>query len=159
MAACGSSPRASGLRDAADAAVPDALVPDAPIDAPADGPPGPPMMLDLAGAIAPVHDPSIISSANGFYYVFSTGTGLPIHMSVDLHNWSDDGQVFATKPAWITTTSSSAPNNLWAPDISSFGGQYHLYYAASTLRQQHVVHRPRDERRRSRPPRGSIRAR
>jgi arabinan endo-1,5-alpha-L-arabinosidase len=128
-AACGSSP-AHARPDAADAALPDA---DAPVDAPVDVPPGPPAMLDLAGAIAPVHDPAIITSANGFYYVFSTGTGLPIHMSVDLHNWSDDGQVFATKPTWITTTSSSAPNDLWAPDVSSFGGQYHLYYAASSF--------------------------
>lgn len=128
VAACGNSP-ARPLPDAADASLADAPLPspDALVDA------APPMMLDLAGAIAPVHDPSIISSVNGFYYVFSTGTGLPIHMSVDLRNWSDDGQVFATKPAWITTTSSSAPNNLWAPDISSFGGQYHLYYAASTF--------------------------
>jgi arabinan endo-1,5-alpha-L-arabinosidase len=133
VAACGNSP-AHKLPDAADASIADALLPpDVAIDAPPDGPPGPPMMLDLSGAIAPVHDPSIINSANGFYYVFATGDGLPIHMSVDLINWSAAGQVFATKPAWITTTASSDPNGLWAPDISSFGGEYHLYYAASSF--------------------------
>jgi arabinan endo-1,5-alpha-L-arabinosidase len=133
VAACGSSPahpQPDATQPGQDASVADT---DAPVDAPPDGPPGPPAMLDLSGAIAPVHDPSIVTSANGFYYVFSTGTGLSVHMSVDLVNWSDAGQVFATKPAWITTTPSSSPNNLWAPDVSSFGGQYHLYYAASSF--------------------------
>lgn len=126
VAACGNTPDHPPSDADTDAALDDAPVPDAAVDAPL----GPPMMLDLAGAIAPVHDPSIITSPSGFYYVFSTGTGLPIHMSVDLHNWSDAGQVFATKPSWITTTST---NDLWAPDVSSFGGEYHLYYAASSF--------------------------
>lgn len=111
-----------------------AMVADAPAaDAPAiDAAPGGPTMLSLDGAITPVHDPSIIA-VNGIYYVFSSGTGLPIRLSTDLVNWSLDGQVFATQPSWITTTDPSAPNDLWAPDISYFGGQYHLYYAASTF--------------------------
>lgn len=101
-----------------------AVVPDA---APTD-----PITLDLAGAITPVHDPSIIG-VDGIYYVFSTGTGLPIRTSIDLVNWSLDGQVFATAPSWITTSDSAHPNDLWAPDISFFHGTYHLYYAASTF--------------------------
>ena len=87
-------------------------------------------MLDLSGAIAPVHDPTVIA-ADGFYYLFGTGVGIRVHTSIDLANWSLGGQVFATKPAWITTTDPGNPNNLWAPDISFFGGVYHLYYSAS----------------------------
>jgi arabinan endo-1,5-alpha-L-arabinosidase len=128
LAACGGP----GDRPRADAPAPidDVLVADvAPVP---DAPPTGPVTLDLAGAITPVHDPSIIS-VDGFYYVFSTGTGLPIRTSLDLVNWSLDGQVFATAPSWITTSDSANPNNLWAPDISFFNGTYHLYYAASTF--------------------------
>jgi arabinan endo-1,5-alpha-L-arabinosidase len=53
--------------------------------------------------------------------------------SPDLVNWNGAGRVFASKPSWITTTSPGNPNQLWAPDISFFGGEYHLYYAASTF--------------------------
>ena len=129
IAACG-HPRAVP----ADAAQPDGAGAGASVDAAArpDARAGGPASLDLSGAIAPVHDPSIIA-VDGTYYVFSTGTGLPIRSSTDLVNWSLSGQVFESKPAWVTTTDPNAPNTLWAPDISYFGGQYHLYYAASTF--------------------------
>jgi arabinan endo-1,5-alpha-L-arabinosidase len=106
-------------------------VPDAP-DAPEIDAPDPqgPQMLDLTGAITPVHDPVMIQ-AESVYFLFSTGTGIPIHVSSDLLNWESNGQVFAEKPSWITTTDAGGPNNLWAPDISFSGGLYHLYYAAS----------------------------
>jgi arabinan endo-1,5-alpha-L-arabinosidase len=111
---------------------PDGAVPDAAADAidiDAAAPTGP-QMLDLLGAISPIHDPAMIQ-AESVYFLFSTGTGLPIHVSSDLVTWESNGQVFADKPAWVTTTASNAPNNLWAPDISFYNGLYHLYYAAS----------------------------
>ncbi|MCE9578311.1 MAG: arabinan endo-1,5-alpha-L-arabinosidase [Deltaproteobacteria bacterium] len=119
---------ADGGRDASASA--DAAS-DAPVDAAPDAA-GPPAMLALSGAIVPVHDPSIIATAAG-YYLFATGQGLRAFHSADLRAWVADGAVFAAKPAWITTTPASDPNNLWAPDISFFGGQYHLYYAASSF--------------------------
>jgi len=94
-----------------------------------------PGMLNLAGDISPVHDPAIIATPSRFY-IFSTGEGLPIHQSTDLVHWTLAGQVFATKPAWITTTNAADPNILWAPDVSYFGGLYHLYYAASSFGSQ-----------------------
>lgn len=129
LAACGGP----NDRPRADAPMPivDGVVP-SDVDAALDAAPTGPLTLDLQGAITPVHDPSIIS-VDGFYYVFSTGTGLPIRTSLDLVNWSLDGQVFATAPSWITTSDSMHPNDLWAPDISYFNGTYHLYYAASTF--------------------------
>jgi arabinan endo-1,5-alpha-L-arabinosidase len=87
-------------------------------------------MVPLTGDLTPVHDPSIIG-ANGIYYLFSTGDGLPMRSSPDLETWNDDGQVFATIPSWITTTDPSDPSSLWAPDISYWGGEFHVYYAAS----------------------------
>ena len=101
------------------------------VDAPSpDGPPAAPISLTLGGAIAPVHDPAIIE-VDGIYMLFGTGTGISMRTSVDLMNWSLNGPVFAQKPAWITTTDPARPNDLWAPDVSKFGGTYHLYYSAS----------------------------
>src|SRR5580765_6505408 len=78
-----------------------------------------------------VHDPCIIK-AGDFYYVYHTGRGVPIKRSADLYHWERLGQVFDTMPAW---TNQEIPNarNVWAPDISFFGGKYHLYYAVSTF--------------------------
>lgn len=92
----------------------------------ADDPP----ILELTGAITLVHDPSIVKDADTFY-LFSTGQGVQVRTSKDLKSWKGAGQVFASKPAWITTTDPSDQNNLWAPEVRYFGGTFHLYYAAS----------------------------
>jgi arabinan endo-1,5-alpha-L-arabinosidase len=89
-------------------------------------------MIAVVGDISQVHDPAIVATDTKFY-VYSTGKGLEIRESNDLLHWRFLGSVFATKPAWITTTNPSRPNELWAPDLSYFGGQYHLYYAASSF--------------------------
>ena len=46
--------------------------------------------------------------------------------------------MFADKPAWITSTLGAIPN-LWAPDISYFGGLWHLYYAGSSFGSNNSV--------------------
>jgi arabinan endo-1,5-alpha-L-arabinosidase len=86
-----------------------------------------------------IHDPSM-AKEDGTYYVFSTGDpagvigngNIQIRTSRDLRNWTYKGTVFATKPAWITAALGAIPN-LWAPDISYFGGLWHLYYAGSSF--------------------------
>jgi arabinan endo-1,5-alpha-L-arabinosidase len=86
-----------------------------------------------------VHDPTM-AREGGTYYLFSTGDpagvigngNIQIRTSTDLRNWSYEGTVFAAKPAWITSALGSIPN-LWAPDISYFGGLWHLYYAGSSF--------------------------
>ncbi len=87
-------------------------------------------VLTIHGDIAPVRDPAIIASATTFY-VFSTGDGISVRESADLLEWRQIEPVFATKPPWITTTSPSDENHLWAPHVSFFGGVYHLNYSAS----------------------------
>jgi len=92
-----------------------------------------------------VHDPTM-AKQNGTYYVFSTGDpagsigagNIQIRSSRDLRDWSYDGTVFATKPAWITAALGNIPN-LWAPDISYFGGLWHLYYAGSSFGSNNSV--------------------
>jgi len=56
----------------------------------------------------------------------------------DLRHWTYTGTVFADKPAWITAALGSIPN-LWAPDISYFGGLWHLYYAGSSFGSNNSV--------------------
>ncbi|MBN2136590.1 MAG: arabinan endo-1,5-alpha-L-arabinosidase [Sedimentisphaerales bacterium] len=84
-----------------------------------------------------IPDPGIIKSKeDGCYYIFSTGRGIPIHRSKDLLNWEPLGSVFQTRvPQWARTEVPGA-RNIWAPDISYFNGEYHLYYSISTFGSQ-----------------------
>jgi len=100
----------------------------------AQQPPGP-RAFKLTGDTEYTHDPSIIK-AGDTWYLFATGSGplrhgeLPIRCSKDLHQWAACGYVFDEIPAWIKKE-SPATRELWAPDISFFRGEFHLYYAFS----------------------------
>ncbi|WP_437841954.1 arabinan endo-1,5-alpha-L-arabinosidase [Sorangium sp. So ce1153] len=88
-----------------------------------------PAALALSGDIQGVHDPSIVR-AGELYHVFSTGPGIAIRTSADLVHWSLAGSVFSATPEWVASAVGDV-DALWAPDISFWGGLYHLYYAAS----------------------------
>jgi arabinan endo-1,5-alpha-L-arabinosidase len=99
----------------------------------------------LTGETLPVLDPSIIRQGSTYYAFstdvagFSTGTNLPIHCSQDQVNWTTCGSVFpAGMPTWIA---QKVPGilGLWAPDVSFFNGEYHIYYNGSTLHRQKTV--------------------
>lgn len=94
-----------------------------------------PETYPLEGDVERVHDPSLGSELNA-YYVLSTDTGqpgnLPIRRSSDRRRWQLIGAVFETIPDWIRNEISGV-KNLWAPDVSSFSGKYHVYYSASTF--------------------------
>src|SRR4051794_16875886 len=83
------------------------------------------------GAVRGVHDPCIIRAGDA-YYLFSTGPGVPIRKSPDLFRWEQSGRVFKANPAWFSEKVPGA-TSVWAPDISHFGGRYHLYYSVSTF--------------------------
>lgn len=93
--------------------------------------------IAVAGDTEYVHDPSLIKDGNS-WYVFGTATGpnrdgeLPVRCSGDLQQWTRCGSVFATIPDWIKKESPHT-KELWAPDISYFNGEYHLYYAFSVF--------------------------
>lgn len=92
-----------------------------------------------------VHDPTM-AEEKGTYYTFSTGDpagtigngNIQIRTSRNLRDWTYAGTVFAAKPAWITDALGAIPN-LWAPDISYFGGLWHLYYAGSSFGSNNSV--------------------
>ncbi|HET6338426.1 MAG TPA: arabinan endo-1,5-alpha-L-arabinosidase, partial [Polyangiales bacterium] len=89
-----------------------------------------PSVVAVTGDLG-THDPSMIE-ADGRYYEFQTGRGIPTKTSTDLKAWRGGAAVFAQNPAWISQRVPGA-TDLWAPDISFYNGQYHLYYSASTF--------------------------
>jgi arabinan endo-1,5-alpha-L-arabinosidase len=93
-------------------------------------------MLSLQGDLSPVHDPATIKEGNT-YYVFSTGGRaghelIPIRTSPDMRTWKAAGFVFDALPEWATREIPRA-RDAWAPDISFYNGEYHLYYAVSSF--------------------------
>jgi arabinan endo-1,5-alpha-L-arabinosidase len=91
-------------------------------------------VLALTGNLG-THDPALIE-ADGKFYLYATGDGIGAKTSTNLTAWAGAPAVFSTNPAWIADQVPGA-TNLWAPDISWFGGAYHLYYAASTFGSNH----------------------
>jgi arabinan endo-1,5-alpha-L-arabinosidase len=96
-----------------------------------------PHAFQVDGDVAGTHDPSIIKEGDT-WYLFATATGpnhqgeLPIRCSKDLHYWKACGYVFRAIPEWITKEVPGT-KDLWAPDISYFNGEFHLYYAFSVF--------------------------
>jgi len=86
----------------------------------------------VSGNVAPVHDPSMIKGAGG-YLLFATGGGIEERQSTDRINFTPTNLVyaFAALPGWTATYTNGT--DLWAPDVSFSGGQYSLYFAASTF--------------------------
>jgi arabinan endo-1,5-alpha-L-arabinosidase len=93
--------------------------------------------INVAGDVEGTHDPSIIKEGDT-WYLFGTTTErppegeLPIRCSKDLQRWQRCGYVLPAVPDWIKKESPET-KELWAPDISYFNGEYHLYYAFSVF--------------------------
>jgi arabinan endo-1,5-alpha-L-arabinosidase len=91
----------------------------------------PPRPLAVTGNLG-THDPTVIEE-DGVFYSLQTGPRLPAKRSTDLLAWRDNGNALgASNPAWVAREVPEA-RDLWAPDLSFFGGQYHAYYSASSF--------------------------
>jgi arabinan endo-1,5-alpha-L-arabinosidase len=88
----------------------------------------PPQALTLSGSLG-AHDPAAMVVGNTIYLF---ATGLIAKTSTNLTSWQNATAPLNPRPAWVAQLVPGA-TNLWAPDISNFGGMYHLYYAASTF--------------------------
>jgi len=79
-----------------------------------------------------LHDPSTVIQADGKFYVYGTGRGLPAYVSDDGWTWRRAGQVMQAVPGGGPGPEVLARggNNTWAPDIIRSGGRYFLYYSA-----------------------------
>jgi arabinan endo-1,5-alpha-L-arabinosidase len=93
--------------------------------------------LAVEGDVEYTHDPAIAKDGDT-WYLFATGNGparkgeFPVRCSQDLHHWKLCGSVLDRIPDWIAKESPST-KELWAPDVSYFNGEFHLYYAFSVF--------------------------
>ncbi len=81
------------------------------------------------------HDPCIIKeSSTGTWWVFATGTGIPIKYSSNGLAWNQGIQRFASALSWWTTYAPGmGTNNVWAPMCYYYNGRYWLYYSVSVF--------------------------
>ena len=79
-----------------------------------------------------IHDPAMIWNGTR-YYLFGTSNTLNIRSSANIQQWSNVGNIFSAIPAWVTTAIGKNPGNLWAPDVSFFNCEFHVYYSGSTF--------------------------
>lgn len=83
-----------------------------------------------------VHDPVMAKGEDGRYYIFSTGMGIGVMSSDDLHNWRPEPSVFKFPegiPQWASDSIRGFKGHIWAPDIQKVDGKWHLYYSISTF--------------------------
>jgi arabinan endo-1,5-alpha-L-arabinosidase len=73
------------------------------------------------------------------YFLFATGGTLGMRSSTDVLSWTGAGSVFSSIPAWVSADVGSTVTDLWAPDVSYFNGQFHVYYAGSTFASNRSV--------------------
>ena len=78
------------------------------------------------------HDPTIVKDGKK-YFLYTTGVGVPVRESTDLKTWKDDGPVFGTPPEWAPKAVAGFRDHIWAPDVSRFGGRWHLFYSVSSF--------------------------
>lgn len=90
----------------------------------------PPAIVTLSGSLG-THDPMVIISGARFF-LFNTANGVGTKTSMNMTSWQGGSPVFGSNPSWIAQMVPGV-TNLWAPDVSFFGGSYHLYYSASTF--------------------------
>ncbi|GAA3908021.1 arabinan endo-1,5-alpha-L-arabinosidase [Microbacterium invictum] len=86
-----------------------------------------------------VHDPAYVAGADGEpSFIYSTGNGqiadgnVQIRRSDDGASWEYVGEVWDTKPEWLTEAIPGV-DNLWAPELYEHDGTWYLYYSASTF--------------------------
>lgn len=94
-------------------------------------PNAPPRTLELRGDLG-THDPAVIVQDDVFYE-HQTGPRVPGKTSRDLMSWEGAPAALGGRnPDWVAREVPEA-RDLWAPDLSFFGGKYHLYYSASSF--------------------------
>lgn len=84
----------------------------------------------LTGALG-AHDPTIIR-ADGFWWCFTTGAGLPVKYSRDGLAWAQGVRLIETERTWWRTWAPAmGALDVWAPDVQQFNGRYWCYYSVS----------------------------
>ncbi|WP_432534913.1 arabinan endo-1,5-alpha-L-arabinosidase [Kineococcus arenarius] len=84
----------------------------------------------VAGDVA-AHDPSMVRTGDGRYYVYSTHDLVEVRTSTDRTNFTRAGSAFSKALTW--TSSYGTTTDVWAPDVSYRGGKYLMYYSVSSF--------------------------
>lgn len=77
-----------------------------------------------------VHDP-VMAKESDRYYVYSTGPGITFYSSTNLIDWTAEGRIFNTAPAWARAVAPGFNGHIWAPDVQLHHGKYYLFYSVS----------------------------
>lgn len=99
---------------------------------PAQAQNGAPSRRSFDSTRPPVHDP-VMAKDGDTYWVFGTGPGISTLHSEDLVHWERGDPVFAEAPEWTKEALPGFNNDIWAPDIIYYEGQYHLFYACNAM--------------------------
>lgn len=86
----------------------------------------------ITGDLVPTHDPVLVREG-ATYYVYGTGGHyLTTKTSPDLVHWTAGPPAIPALPDWAQAAVPGT-KDMWAPDLSFWGGRWHLYYALSTF--------------------------
>ncbi|GAB7193229.1 arabinan endo-1,5-alpha-L-arabinosidase [Kineococcus sp. NUM-3379] len=77
------------------------------------------------------HDPSMVKTADGRYYVYSTHNLVEVRTSTDRTNFTRGASALSKPLTW--SSSYGTTTDLWAPDVSYRGGKYLMYYSVSSF--------------------------
>lgn len=77
-----------------------------------------------------VHDP-VMAKESDRYYVYSTGPGITFYSSTNLIDWTAEGRIFNTAPAWARAVAPGFNGHIRAPDVQLHHGKYYLFYSVS----------------------------
>lgn len=78
------------------------------------------------------HDPTILRHEDG-YVLQSTNNMLLTAISEDALKWTYKGNALAAIPDWLKTVTNNGVEDIWAPDLFYFGGEYRSYYTGSAF--------------------------
>ncbi len=107
------------------------LRPSRPVDPPLVRAPEGPVTVPVEGDTSETHDPTIVKEGET-YYLFSTNGGIRVRSSRDLVHWQAESDALVPIPAWVQAQKPDLVD-LWAPDVSWWNGEWHLYYSASVF--------------------------
>lgn len=77
------------------------------------------------------HDPSIMRYDDG-YALMTTNNHLLMQGSEDALNWTNYKQAMPSFPQWLKNVANGM-EDIWAPDLFNFGGDYRIYYCGSVF--------------------------
>jgi arabinan endo-1,5-alpha-L-arabinosidase len=82
-----------------------------------------------------VHDPSVILSPSGVYYLFTTDNHTNVRSAPSMSGpWKHLGAALSED----SVIDLPGRDNTWAPDLAKIGDTYYLYYSVSTFGAQNL---------------------